>query len=422
MNKEIKSVITCDLDGKLETYSGGAEKLFGYSPDEVIGKGRVSDFSDGQVVLGHVVGWLKEAVEKGEWEGDTVFLHKDGHEIPCHIKITPTKDKSGNHIGYCGVTTSLTDKTPDEVRPNIGIMTKIFTWLVIMRLPFLTATFVPLLVGAAVVNFLNFDVSWAWLGLTILGGSLLHIGTNTANDYFDHTSGTDEANYNYMVPYSGGSRSIQMGLISAKGMLTVSIISFALSAVVGIPLILRAGINILGLGLIGFISGFFYTAPPFRFASRKGLGELLIGLNFGPLMVAGSALVQTGDILPEALLAGIPIGLLVAAIVYVNEFPDHDGDKATGKNTLIVVFGQEKARLGYVLLVLGAFVSIALMGLIGPFPRLSLIALPAAYLGIKAVQTLYQHYNDRLLLPANAGTINMHLVTGLLFSIGIWAG
>jgi len=422
MNKEIKSVITCDLDGKLETYSGGAENLFGYSPDEVIGKGRVSDFSDGQVVLGHVEGWLKEAVEKGEWEGDTVFLHKDGHEIPCHIKITPTKDKSGNHIGYCGVTTSLTDKTPDEVRPNIGIMTKIFTWLVIMRLPFLTATFVPLLVGAAVVNFLNFDVSWAWLGLTILGGSLLHIGTNTANDYFDHTSGTDEANYNYMVPYSGGSRSIQMGLISAKGMLTVSIISFALSAVVGIPLILRAGINILWLGLIGFISGFFYTAPPFRFASRKGLGELLIGLNFGPLMVAGSALVQTGDILPEALLAGIPIGLLVAAIVYVNEFPDHDGDKATGKNTLIVVFGQEKARLGYVLLVLGAFVSIALMGLIGPFPRLSLIALPAAYLGIKAVQTLYQHYNDRLLLPANAGTINMHLVTGLLFSIGIWAG
>ena len=422
MNKEIKSVITCDLDGKLETYSGGAEKLFGYSPDEVIGKGRVSDFSDGQVVLGHVVGWLKEAVEKGEWEGDTVFLHKDGHEIPCHIKITPTKDKSGNHIGYCGVTTSLTDKTPDEVRPNIGIMTKIFTWLVIMRLPFLTATFVPLLVGAAVGNFIGFDVSWAWLGLTILGGSLLHIGTNTANDYFDHTSGTDEANYNYMVPYSGGSRSIQMGLISAKGMLTVSIISFALSAVVGIPLILRAGINILWLGLIGFISGFFYTAPPFRFASRKGLGELLIGLNFGPLMVAGSALVQTGDILPEALLAGIPIGLLVAAIVYVNEFPDHDGDKATGKNTLIVVFGQEKARLGYVLLVLGAFVSIALMGLIGPFPRLSLIALPAAYLGIKAVQILYQHYNDRLLLPANAGTINMHLVTGLLFSIGIWAG
>ena len=422
MSDKIKSVITCDLDGKIETLSEGAQNVFGYTEDEMIGKGRVSDFSPGQIVLGHVVNWLNESVEKGVWEGDTVFLHKDGHEIPCHIKITPTKGKEGEHIGYCGVTTPLIDKTPDEVRPNISLMTKIFTWLVIMRLPFLTATFVPLLVGAAVANFLGYDVSWGWLGLTVLGGSLLHIGTNTANDYFDHTSGTDEANYNYMVPYSGGSRSIQMGLISAKGMLTVSLVAFLLSAVVGVPLIQKAGMDVLWLGLIGFVSGFFYTAPPFRFASRKGLGELLIGLNFGPLMVAGSALVQTGQILPEALLAGIPIGLLVAAIVYVNEFPDHDGDKATGKDTLIVVFGLEQARLGYVFLVVGAFVSIIVMALNGTLPTLSLIALPAAYLGIRAVQTLYKYYNDRLLLPANAGTINMHLLTGLLFCIGIWLG
>ncbi len=422
MSDKIKSVITCDLDGKIETLSEGAQNLFGYTEDEMVGKGRVSDFSSGQIVLGHVVNWLNESVEKGVWEGDTVFLHKDGHEIPCHIKITPTKGKEGEHIGYCGLTTPLKDKTADDVRPEIKLMTKIFTWLVIMRLPFLTATFVPLLVGAAVANFLGYDVSWGWLGLTVLGGSLLHIGTNTANDYFDHTSGTDEANYNYMVPYSGGSRSIQMGLISAKGMLTVSLVAFLLSAVVGVPLIQKAGMDVLWLGLIGFVSGFFYTAPPFRFASRKGLGELLIGLNFGPLMVAGSALVQTGQILPEALLAGIPIGLLVAAIVYMNEFPDHDGDKATGKDTLIVVFGLEQARLGYVFLVVGAFVSIIVMALNGTLPMLSLIALPAAYLGIRAVQTLYKYYNDRLLLPANAGTINMHLVTGLLFCIGIWLG
>jgi 1,4-dihydroxy-2-naphthoate octaprenyltransferase len=301
-------------------------------------------------------------------------------------------------------------------------MTKIFTWLVIMRLPFLTATFVPIFVGAAVAHLAGFDVSWSWLALTVLGGSLLHIGTNTANDYFDHTSGTDEANYNYMVPFSGGSRSIQMGLISARGMLTVSIVSFALSAMVGLPLIQKAGLSVLWLGLIGFISGFFYTAPPFRFASRKGLGELLIGLNFGPLMVAGSALIQTGRLLPEAFLAGIPIGLLVAAIVYVNEFPDHDGDKATGKDTLIVVFGPEKARVGYVLLVAGAFVSIVVMALNGTFPMLTLIALLASYFGVKAIQVLYKYYDDRLLQPANAGTINMHFITGVLFCIGIWMG
>ena len=423
MSKDIKSVITCDLDGKVETFSDSAAKLFGYNQEEVIGKMRVSDFSDGQVVLGHVVGWLDEAVKNGEWEGDTVFLHKDGSELPCHIKITPTKGKNGEHIGYCGVTMPLDNKTPDEVRPKINLMTRIFTWVVIMRLPFLSATLVPIFIGAAVANLSGFSVDWGWLGLTLLGGSLLHIGTNTSNDYFDHISGTDEANFNYSnVGLNGGSRSIQMGLISPRGMLSVAITAFALSAVVGIPLINKAGMPVLWLGLIGFISGLFYTAPPFRFSSRKGFGELIIGLNFGPLMVTGSALVQTGKLLPEAFLAGMPIGFLVAAIVYMNEFPDHDSDKATGKNTLIVVFGPEKARAGYVSLVIAAFLSIVVLALNGTFPTLTLISLLGAYFGIRAIQTLYKYYNDRLLQPANWGTIIMHNVAGILFCIGIWLG
>ena len=423
MSEKLKSIITCDLDGKIETLSEGAVKLFGYSEDEMIGKGRVSDFSDGQIVLGHVVNWLNEAVIKGIWEGNTVFLHKNGQEIPCHIKITPTKGKDGEHIGYCGVTTPLKDKTPDEVRPKISLMTKIFKWMVIMRLPFLSATFVPIFAGAAVTSMLGYEVSWGWLGLTLLAGSLLHIGTNTSNDYFDHISGTDERNYNYSNKgLNGGSRSIQMGLISPKGILTVAIIAFALSVVVGIPLIIKSGLSILWLGLIGFFSGLFYTAPPFKFSSRRGMGELLIGLNFGPLMVTGSALVQTGQLLPEAFLAGVPIGFLIAAVVYMNEFPDYDSDKATGKNTLIVVFGQEKARAGYVALVTSAFVSIVILAFNGTVPKLSLIALFAAYFGFTATQTLYKYYNDRLLQPANWGTIIMHSVAGFLFCIGIWNG
>ena len=423
MSEQLKSVITCDLDGKIETLSEGAVKLFGYSEREMIGKGRVSDFSDGQIVLGHVANWLNEAVIKGAWEGNTVFLHKNGKEIPCHIKITPTKGKEGEHIGYCGVTTPLKNKTPDEVRPKISILTKIFTWMVIMRLPFLSATFVPIFAGAAVTSMLGQDVSWGWLLLTLLAGSLLHIGTNTSNDYFDHISGTDARNYNYSNKgLNGGSRSIQMGLISPKGILTVAIIAFTLSAVVGIPLIIKSGLSILWLGLIGFFSGLFYTAPPFKFSSRKGMGELLIGLNFGPLMVSGSALVQTGQLLPEAFLAGIPIGFLIAAVVYMNEFPDYDSDKATGKNKLIVVFGPEKDRAGYVALVASAFASIVILAFNGTVPMLSLIALLAVYFGFTATRTLYKYYNNRLLQPANWGTIIMHSVTGILFCIGIWNG
>ena len=426
MNDDIKSIITCDLDGKIETFSEGAQELFGYTADEIIDKGRVSDFSAGEIVLGHVVNWLAESVKKGKWEGDTVFLHKDGHEIPCKIKITPTKDKNGNHIGYCGITMPLKDKTAESVRPQISFTTKMFCWMVIMRLPFLTATIVPILLGAAIAS-RYVSIDWIYFALTMLGGFFLHIGTNTSNDYFDHTSGTDEANYNYMVPFSGGSRSIQMGLISAKGMLYLSIATFAIGGLIGIPLINKAGINILYLGFIGFLSGLFYTAPPFRFASRKGLGELLIGLNFGPLMAAGSFLVQTsGDTanLNDAILAGIPIGLLVAAIVYVNQFPDHDGDKATGKNNLVVVFGPEKARVGYVFLVIGAFISIIALVMAKPetFPMLSLISLITSFYSIYTIKTLYKHYDNRLLQPANAGTIGLHFLTGVFFCAGIWLG
>ena len=209
-------------------------------------------------------------------------------------------------------------------------------------------------------------------------------------------------------------------LISPKGVRNLTVVVFALSVLVGIPLIQKAGMPVLWLGIIGFLSGLFYTAPPFRFSSRRGLGELLIGLNFGPLMVAGSTLVQTGQLLPEAFLAGVPLGFLIAAVVYINEFPDHDSDKATGKNTLIVVFGPEKARVGYVALVSGAFLSIVLLVLNGTFPSLILIALVASYFGFTSIQTLYKYYNDRLLEPANWGTIIMHSLTGVLLCVGLW--
>ena len=106
----------------------------------------------------------------------------------------------------------------------------------------------------------------------------------------------------------------------------------------------------------------------------------------------------------------------------MNEFPDHDSDNATGKDTLIVVFGPEKARAGYVSLVVAAFLSIVVLALNGTFPTLTLISLLGAYFGIRAIQTLYKYYNDRLLQPANWGTIIMHNVAGILFCIGIWLG
>src|SRR5688572_527887 len=100
------SVITCDLEGRIETFGPGAQRLFGYRPDEVVGKKRVSLFSPGEIVLGHVPAWLKKAREDGAFETDTVFLRKDGTRFAAHIRITPTFH-AGQHIGYCGQTRAI---------------------------------------------------------------------------------------------------------------------------------------------------------------------------------------------------------------------------------------------------------------------------------------------------------------------------
>src|SRR3972149_2887121 len=96
-NKQLKSVITCDMEGRIETFNEGAERIFGYSKDEVIGKKRVSVFSPGQIVLQNVTGWLKVASAEGEYQTKTVFLRRDGTPFAAQIRLTPTF-KAGNQI------------------------------------------------------------------------------------------------------------------------------------------------------------------------------------------------------------------------------------------------------------------------------------------------------------------------------------
>src|SRR5688500_12003627 len=143
-----KSVITCDLEGRIETFSEGAVRLFGYAREEVVGRKRVSLFSPGEVVLQHVPKWLAAAVRDGEHRARTVFLRKDGTPFAAELRVTPTF-KQREHIGYCGVTVPLPDVDPQQAWPRISLATRVFRWLVVTRAPFLTATLVPLLIGAA---------------------------------------------------------------------------------------------------------------------------------------------------------------------------------------------------------------------------------------------------------------------------------
>lgn len=414
-----KSVITCDLEGRIETFNEGAVQLFGYKPEEVIGKKRVSLFSPGQIVLEHVPTWLKTASEEGEYHSTTVFVNRNGELIPARIRITPTF-RNGQQIGYCGVTEPLEDVDPAEVAPNISLATKIFTWLVITRAPFLTAIIIPILVAGAWVAYQGtgpFPTLQFWL--TLLAGIFLHVSANTFNDYFDWRSGSDRANNDYFMPYSGGSRSIELGLINERALFWVGLISLLISGALGLILSLLSGIGVLIFGLIGAFSAYFYTAPPLRLAARRGLGELTVGLNFGPLAVAGAVYAMTGQVSWVDFLVGVPIGLLTTAILWINQFPDEKADRATGKINLVVILGKRRARWGYLLLLAAAF-GLSLYWLVtGVFPVGALLILGGLPLAVYAVRILLREYDQRSLVRANSATIQLHLVSGLLLAAGL---
>ncbi|HUR63839.1 MAG TPA: UbiA family prenyltransferase [Candidatus Thermoplasmatota archaeon] len=418
------SVITCDMEGRLQTFGAGAERLFGYKADEVVGRKRVSLFSPGEVVLGHVPAWLKAARETGAFETDTVFVRKDGTHFSARIRITPTfkgGKSSGEQVGYCGVTRAI-DADPDAIMPKTSVATRIFKGVVIGRLPFLTASLIPALLAAAWVAAGPSPPAafpWGLFGLVMLGTAMLHLAANTFNDYFDWTSGTDEENNDYFLPFSGGSRSIELGLITPRKLFAVASAALAAAAACGVALALLDRPLVLAFGAVGALSGFFYTAPPVRLAARRGLGELFVGLNFGPLMTAGAAYAMRGSLVPEDFLIGIPMGLLTTAILWVNEIPDTPADVRAGKVHLVAALGVSRARWGYVSLLVAAFGAAAGLALAGIVPMgslLMLLALPiAAWTGTKVVR----HYADRSLAKASAGTIGLHLLAGLLTCAGL---
>jgi len=422
MAKELeKSVITCDLEGRIETFGDGSERMFGYTKEEVIGKKRVSLFSPGQVVLEHIPKWLGIASQQGEFTTQTVFLRKDGEPFAAKIRITPTF-KNDVQVGFCGVTEELPNVAPKDAMPKISLMTKIFTWLVITRAPFLTAMILPILIGAAWVATLDLASPFPTgkFFLTLFAGIFLHVTANTLNDYFDWTSGTDQRNNDYFLPYSGGSRSIELGLVNEKSLFAVGSFSLLASAVLGLILALQSGWGVLVFGLIGAFCAFFYTAPPLRLAARRGLGELVVGLNFGPLAVAGTVYALTGKVSLVDFLAGVPIGLLTIAILWINQFPDEEADRASGKLNLVVTLGKAKARWGYVLLLVAAFGLALYWSLVsGIFPLGTLLILGSAPLAIKACAVTLREYRERSLVRANAATIQLHALAGLLMAAGI---
>lgn len=297
------------------------------------------------------------------------------------------------------------------------IKMKLKNWVMALRVPFLTASVVPVLLGASIAWFTTGTLYWGFFLLTLLAGLLIHIATNVINDYSDHKSGNDEVNQEFVRPFSGGSRVIQLGLLSPLEVLSGSLFFFLLSVLIGFYLAWARGPLILLLGAIGLVSGIFYTGGLFNWAKR-GIGELLVGLNFGILMTLGAYYVQTQSFSWVPVIAAIPLSLLIAAVLYINEFPDYAADKQVGKNTLVVRLGRERAVILYVLIMIGVYVSIGVGVVSSILPLATLLGLITLPLAIRGIQYARKYHSASFdLVPANALTVTNHLATGLLLTL-----
>ncbi len=302
--------------------------------------------------------------------------------------------------------------TPVKPRLSLG-------WLVLRatRLPFLSATIVPVLLGILIAaRHGSFDLLSAVL--TVVGASFVQLGLNVANDVFDTALGADDANVT-PTKFSGGSRVIQYGLVSFRRMASLAVIFYVAAGVIGLLLLaLRGSPALLAIGVVGFVVSLGYTAPPLKFVYR-GLGEIAVAIGFGPLMLLGAYVVQTrGVVTWEPVVASLPIALLVALILYVNEIPDRRGDARAGKRTLPVRFSKRAVIAGYRLATIAAFVILVAGVASGLLPIPALLALVTIPLALQVSRGLEPNYDNPYgLMSIMAVNINVHLYAGVLLLI-----
>ena len=427
----MKSTITCDMEGVIETMNNDAEKIFGYKKEELIGKKRVSLFSPGEIVLQNVEGWLNTAVKEGEYIGETYFLKKNGDRFNAKIRITPTfaNGKDQPQTGYCGVT-EVIDK---NVEVPINFSTKMIKILAITRMPFTSASLLPVfIVGSYFAGMGDELFNIPLFMLTIFGILIAHLGMNVFNDYFDVKDGTDEANAEYFQQVSGGSRAIELGLITLKNTRTLGVILILLA--LGIAGIILSNINpfnttgAIQIAVAGLLLGYFYTARPIRLVARRGLGEIAIFLAFGPLLTLGTGYaIFNGDFensihFMNCLLMGIPVGLLTTNILLINEFPDMKSDAKTGKNHLVVTFGKKASRWIYFLFLILAVGSSLYMYQEMNNKYLLIPTIFCLLFGLMIFKYILKHYEARTLVDANWKTIGLQALYSIILCICLLFG
>ncbi len=271
----------------------------------------------------------------------------------------------------------------------------------------------PIVAGGALAAV---DQQFQWLPFlaALLGGVLLHSGTNVVNEIYDVRKGIDT------IASPRASHAIVKGRLTERAAFVVALGSFVLAIVVGVYLVAMRGLPIVGLGILGLVGGYFYTAPPFAYKYRA-LGVPLVFLLMGPLMVEGAYFAVTGMWSVQALVVSVPVGLLVAAILDGNEWRDIGEDTRAGIRTLSGNIGKEYAHYVYVALVLGAYMVLGVAvaaRLLPPATLLAILSLPFLAQVIRSAE-LGATGQARAIAMIDLQTARLHMTFGALLVAGI---
>ncbi|TYP57838.1 prenyltransferase [Thermosediminibacter litoriperuensis] len=280
------------------------------------------------------------------------------------------------------------------------------------------ASTVPMAVAAALAYGLEGKFNLYWFFWSLLGVYLIEIGKNAVNEFVDYESGVDTyVTPDKRTPFSGGKKVIVDGILSLSEVKVIATVTMIIAGLVGIYVVFAREPEVLWIGVAGFVIAVFYSLPPAKLCYR-GFGEFAVGLTFGPLVLCGTYLVQTHNISLEAVLSSLILGLLIANVLWINQFPDYEADLRGQKRNWVVRMGKKKATTVFAALFIAAFALSAVLAFIAgnPFFLLPLSAFPLAR---RAVDVARRYYDDiPRLIEANAKTVQAYQLTGLTLMIG----
>ncbi len=280
-------------------------------------------------------------------------------------------------------------------------------WIAGARPRTLPAALAPVLVGTGAAAALDgFQLPAALLALLV--ALALQVAVNYANDYSDGMRGTD-------ADRVGPMRLVGSGAASPRQVLLAACLAFAVAAVAGVVLAALSSWWLVAVGAICIAAAWSYTGGPLPYGYRA-LGEVFVFVFFGLVAVVGTTYVQTGTVEALAFAVAVPIGLLVVAILVVNNLRDLDGDAVAGKRTLAVLLGDRATRRLFAGLFAVAFAVVLAVGISRPWVLVALLAVPLA---VRPARTVLRGGRGPALIAALQGTGVLALATGVLLGAGL---